>query len=182
MITREKSEAETKIENTASDLGLTVRAEFIPFRESRNFKPNATINDLSLNWRVTIECKGRHVLTTDYMAGVAHCPSYTQNMTENQARYVRQECDNGKTPTRAGGIIEGKPIKPNTADVIYSLVSDASAIDCATFEDWCADNGCDSDSIRDRATYRTCLMYGLALRHALGNDGLTRLREACEGY
>ncbi len=178
MSIREKTEAETKIEQTASDLGLSMRAEFVPFRESRNFKPNARLDDLSLNWRVTIECKGRHVLTTDYSAGIAHCPSYTQNMTENHARHVRQECEYGREKT---GQLE-RWLMPITADVIYSLVLDASAIDCATFEDWCADNGCDSDSIRDRATYRTCLMYGLALRHAIGDAGLTRLREACEGY
>ena len=58
--------------------GLTIEATFVPFSRSRfaNTKDKPNVNDLSLNWRVSLLCHGKHVLTTDYMAGVGHCPSY----------------------------------------------------------------------------------------------------------
>ncbi len=58
--------------------GITVKAEFVPFSKSRN----ATRTDTdgkpwkSLNWKVTLQRNGRDILTTDYGAGVAHCPGY----------------------------------------------------------------------------------------------------------
>ena len=53
-------------------LGLTVESVFIPFSQSRNKNEKHK----SLNWRVTVKRNGRDVLTTDYSAGIIHCPSY----------------------------------------------------------------------------------------------------------
>lgn len=55
-----------------ASLGLTVESVFVPFSRSRN---KAEKNP-SLNWKVTIKRNDREVLTTDYMAGMGHCPNY----------------------------------------------------------------------------------------------------------
>lgn len=55
-----------------ADLGLTVESRFVPFSQSRN---NGEKN-FSLNWIVTVKRNGRDVLSTDYMAGMGHCPGY----------------------------------------------------------------------------------------------------------
>ena len=54
-------------------LKLTVDAAFVPFSQSRNKAEKSP----SLNWRVTVKRDGHDVLTTDYMAGMAHCPGYS---------------------------------------------------------------------------------------------------------
>lgn len=61
-----------EIQAVIESLGLSVESEFVPWSKSRNkdeVRP-------SLNWKVTVKRDCRDVLTTDYSAGVAHCPSY----------------------------------------------------------------------------------------------------------
>lgn len=53
-------------------LGLTIDCVFVPFSQSRN-RAEKTPN---LNWVVTVKRNGRDVLTTDYSAGMGHCPGY----------------------------------------------------------------------------------------------------------
>lgn len=48
-----------------------------------------------------------------------------------------------------------KPTEPPLADVLSSLLSDASNAD-TTFEDWCGDFGYDTDSRKALATYLAC--------------------------
>lgn len=55
-----------------ADLALTVESVFVPFSQSRHKdEPHKT-----LNWRVTVKRNGRDILTTDYSAGIMHCPGY----------------------------------------------------------------------------------------------------------
>ena len=69
------TEKETQITDTAAKLGLTMTADFVPWSLSRN----AGEKDPSLNWKITLHKDGRPFLTTDYMAGSGHCPSYNQH-------------------------------------------------------------------------------------------------------
>ena len=71
---------------------------------------------------------------------------------------------------------------PTLRDVLYSLVSDADAIDCATFEDWAINYGYDTDSRSAEKAYRACLESGLKLRAMLGEEALTKLRELFQDY
>lgn len=61
-----------------ADLKLTVKSVFVPFSQSRNRdeKDEKGRTRYSLNWKVTLVRDGRDVLTTDYGAGIAHCPGY----------------------------------------------------------------------------------------------------------
>ena len=74
------------------------------------------------------------------------------------------------------------PPVPTLRDVLYSLVSDADAIDCATFEDWASNYGYDTDSRSAEKAYRACLESGLKLRAMLGEEALTKLRELFQDY
>jgi hypothetical protein len=183
------------IERTAHELGLAMRAEFVPFSKSRNAKPNPeklALSDLSLNWRVSLlkydptlakAAPGpyREFLATDYSAGVAHCPSYQWAPSWERDALVRAEVETGKK----NRFQFGKPaphgihtVAPKLADVLYSLAMDVDVLDAGSFEEWASNYGYDTDSRKAEVTYRACLEIALKLRNGLGEDGLRRLRDA----
>ena len=172
------------IKSTLCDLGLTLKSTFIPFSQSRNKVERIP----SLNWRVTVERNGREVLTTDYSAGMGHCPSYKQGarQTLDYMSAINHECETGKTARRkwsgSSTIFSGADIAPKTEDVFYSLVMDSDVMDAGGFEYWAANYGFDADSRKAEATYRACLDIALKLRAAIGDEGLSRLREAFQDY
>lgn len=166
-------------------LGLTVESEFIPFSRSRHAKPNPKISELSLNWRVTLKMNGREIVTTDYGAGVAHCPAYGEvrsfyGVTVDVAEKIRRECENGKQ-ARAHGL-SGEPIKPDSLDVLYSLVTDSEVLEHSCFEEWAGSFGYDADSRSAEKIYRACLDIALKLRSGIGDANLSALREAFTDY
>lgn len=167
-------------------LGLTVDAVFVPFSQSRNKDEKLP----SLNWRVTVKRNGRDVLACDYSAGMAHCPCYSQlkgpKTTLANDAMIRAECEKGRavfiSGPLAGQARASKPILPDPLNVLYSLHSDADALNFATFEDWAASFGYDPDSRSAEATYRACLEIGLKLRAALGEEGLAKMSEIFQDY
>lgn len=173
------------LEDVIAELGLTVSAVFVPWSKSRNFKAGAKVTERSLNWRVTLHHKGREVLTCDYTAGIAHCPSYARMRRDGRwisvadAEALEFETEAGRQSGRdAPAYLPGKAITPSTPDVIASLANDAAAIDYPEYEGWADDLGYGRDSRKGEAIYRTCLQTGLTLRAALGDPALSRLRDA----
>ncbi len=171
------------IEAAAADLGITMQAEFVPWSKSRN----ASEKHRSLNWRVSLLKNGKAFITTDYSAGVGHCPSYKQNdKTEEGSLLIAFECEHGKKGRFLASVDRvmstEKPINPAFADVVHSLVSDSDVIDHPTYESWASDLGYDADSRKGEAIYRACLDIALKLRSAIGEEGLAKLREACQDY
>lgn len=160
--------------------GLTIRAVFVPFSQSRNAKEKHP----SLNWRVTLQCKGRDVLTCDYSAGSAYCPADKKNWSEPHAKReaVRLECETGKAAREFSSLshvsANGPAIMPNDRDVIASLLLDASVLDAGGFADWAADCGYSDDSRKARAIYDECLAHALAFQAAVGAYAFAELREA----
>lgn len=185
-------ETETTIDRAAAiaALGLTVDAVFVPFSRSRNKGEKSP----SLNWRVTAKRNGRDVLTTDYSAGMAHCPGYAKKPPTDWDRPARFWVDAVcKFETEAGleaqfshwrGFTcdKSKPILPNPLDVLYSLSMDARVIHCATFEDWAMDYGYDPDSRKAETIYRACLETALKLCAAMGTEGMAQLAAIFEDY
>ncbi len=136
--------AEETINDVAASLGLTMKAEFVPWSKSRN----AGEKRPSLNWKVALYKDGQEILRTDYGAGEGHCESYKASVKELGYRnsimrdtVTRQECETGKKWRS-----EGKRYEPLLADVLHSLVSDADAIDYPTYEEWAPNLGYDPDS------------------------------------
>lgn len=179
--------ARETLQAAIDSLGFTVRAEFVPWSRSRH----TTEDRPSLNWRITVVHNGRNVLTTDYGAGSGHCPSFKQgDRSEVQRRLIAWECEHGKrgfyganTDTvMAAGLTIHKPILPDTCSVIASLVSDSDALNYPTFEEWASDHDVNPDSRAGEKTYRASLEIGLAMRRAIGDDGLRALTEACKEF
>ena len=201
-ITTELSPAD-KIKAVCVDLGLTMTAEFVPFSKSRNAVPRNGADKpwKSLNWKVTLRVTqpgtrtgtvdtGRDILTTDYGQGVAHCPSYNDKrygrpgfMSVDRDKAVTYEIETGRVYVPALAQTGTRKVPdPSIVDVVASLVLDSSVLDAASFEDWAADYGYDTDSRSAETTYRECLAVALKLRNGIGEAGLTALREACQDY
>lgn len=176
--------AREEMRAAVSALGLTMRADFVPFSQSRNKAEKIP----SLNWIVTIVRDGRDVLTTEYGRGSGHAPAGRTGMrqTGEVRRMIAYECEHGRRARympRADHIIAGTLLPgPDICDVLYSLASDSDVIDCATFEEWADNLGYDKDSRSAEKTYRACLEIALKLRAGLGEAGLTQLRQACQDY
>lgn len=181
--------ATEKIHAEMERQGISIVSVFVPWSQSRNFKAGSTCaNDRSLNWKVTIKKGDREILTTDYMAGIAHCPSYNDKdfgrpgyMSINRDNALVEETEKGRAVGHITGM-SGSTISPEIPSVIACLCSDADIIDTSSFEDWAANWGYDTDSRAAEATYRACLDTALKLRNGLGDAGFAALRTACEGY
>lgn len=165
---------------------LTVRSEFVPQSQSRNAwkgkKSEIPFKKLCLNWKVTLVHKGRDILTTDFQAGVNHCPSYEPGrVTVDVDECCRKECEDGRDYNNPSGV-RNKPILPITTDVVYSLANEAKVLDYNSSAAWADDMGYGSDSIKGKAVYDACLLNALAMRNGLGEALLAELQQACQDY
>jgi hypothetical protein len=168
---QEADERRARITAFLDEHKLTIESVFVPWKQSRN----KAEKDPSLNWRVTFKRDGREILTADYSAGSAHCPSYVQawKPTYEQRQAIERECSTGRSVKR--GDMQ-KPILPDRLDVIASFVSDAQcALNAGDFESFAADFGYDTDSRKAESIYRACADTALKLTSALGSDLLAKL-------
>jgi len=178
------SDAKEKLAAAMVDLGVTVKSVFVPWSESRRKGEQLP----SLNWLVTVQRHGRDVLTTEYSAGMAHCPGYTRYTGQRHEQHTvcQWECEHGYAGhyqscgvTRRGS---GPRLTPDAVSVLWSLSQDAAALDCPSYEEFAGEFGYDEDSRQGEAVYRACLEIALKLRAGLGEAGLAQLRDAGEGY
>ncbi len=153
-----------KMDELCAKHGLTIESKLIrsPFDKKitkingKDVKPDW--KDTSFHWSVTIG-KGKQSLTTDYYMGAGHVtvPKSIERMFKNDAiskeMYARHV----------------KPTPPEVADVVHSLVSDASALD-EPFADWASNCGYDDDSIKAKAIYDQCIELGHKIKRLLGKD------------
>lgn len=174
-----ETELRQNIQKVVDELGLTLTSTFVPWSKSRS----AGETFRTLNWKVTLLKFGREVLTTDYSAGQAYCPSYQQPPTVDSQAAVQRECETGlhnPNPRKVFGRLIS--INPKLLDVLWSLLLDADALDYSTYEEWASSLGCDEDSRKGEKIYRECLSIGLKLRNGLGEGGLKKLTEAFQDY
>jgi len=80
---------------------------------------------------------------------------------------------------RRQGLKSPKP--PKVADILYSLLSDASA-EQRNFHEWCSDYGHSLDSISALNAYRACLDTAAALRKCFSNELLAELQDLLAEY
>lgn len=174
-----------RIEAATNALGLSLSYKFVPFSMSRNKDEE----EPSLNWLVTVG-KGGQAFIIDYSSGAGYCPSYKQTWNPSrheqyaQARILRVECEHGRRCNKNSEKPEydSKTVYPKDADVINSLVLEASALDEPSFESWADNLGYDTDSRKAEAVYKACLEIALKLRAMIGDAGLRTLQEACQDY
>ena len=80
---------------------------------------------------------------------------------------------------RRQGLKSPKP--PKVADILYSLLSDASA-EQRNFHEWCSDYGYSTDSINALNVYRACLDTAAALRKCFSYELLAELQDLLAEY
>lgn len=172
------NETRTTAAETVARLGLAVAFTFIPLEMSRNrTEPRVTVN-----WRATVTRNGKPVLETDYSAGSGHLPSAKlPGCLRNVA--AKMEASSGRvarvTPGVERVVLTSTPLPPPDAlDCLACLVLDAGALDYPTFESWASDFSLNEDSREAERCYRACLDTALRLRAAVGEAGLSELREA----
>lgn len=168
-------------------LGLSVTSKFVPFSKSRNAKESYR----SLNWRVTVHFNNPDhgpnwqgaVVSTDYSAGIAHCPAYKASAkvygganSVMRSEAIERETEIGRKAQN------GAPILPDSADVIYSLILDSDVLEYSSFEEWASSFGYDPDSRNAESIYRACLEIALQLRNGLPKTVLDALRAAAQDY
>lgn len=169
--------------STARNLGLSLTWDFIPFSQAK--KPKGE-DRLTLNWRIKLTRGNRVVIDTTYTAGVAHCPGYGSRDKYSEKPIVAAECETGRvcrySVTMDQAYTTAQSINPDEADVIACLVLDCNALDYRDFEEWAESTGYDPDSRAAEAIYQTCVRHALALRAAVGEDGMTKLRDVCRDW
>lgn len=172
-----------EIEEKLLEMGLTMTTKFVPWSQSRNSKEKSP----SLNWKVTILKNGKEFITTDYMAGSGHCPSYKQTAKGyDYKQIIDSECETGFASKFGWSMSvvmadKKKPIFPKFADVMYSLSMDAEVLEY-DFEDWAGNFGYDVDSRKAENIYKDCMDIALKLNRALGSDGISTLRDLFQDY
>ena len=102
-------------------------------------------------WIITVTGKDRHPHVFDYFTGLG-------------CRKVRN-----------------KPKPPLVADILYSLLSDASA-EQRNFHEWCSDYGHSLDSISALNAYRACLDTAAELRKCFSYELLAELNTLLAEY
>lgn len=121
-------------------------------------------------WTVALAYKGAG-FATSYRTGLGHAkPAHGVtvhgDLVDTPKGAMRHE-----QAARDGYL---RPTPPAIADVVYSLVSDASSSE-QTFEDWCAEFGYDSDSRKALATYLECQATRTKLLALFGAELLAEL-------
>jgi hypothetical protein len=102
-------------------------------------------------WAVTLLDEDGHPHVFDYFTGLG--------------------CRNGRN----------EPNPPKVADLLYSLLSDATA-EQQNFHEWCSDYGHSLDSISALNAYRACLDTAAALRKCFSYELLAELRDLLAEY
>lgn len=180
--------ASEELLDTVKDLGITFEAAFVPWSKSRNAHQRNSWGDApqrNLNWVVRMRRNGVTVLVADYEQGASRCPAYddyTGDVTASQRQLrIEQECETGIATGNLAGI-SGKPIEPDYAGFMYSLIREQETMDFKSYEEWARHVGHDEDSRKFEKLYRLALENAMRLRAAVGNVGLQKLRDAAADY
>jgi hypothetical protein len=161
------------------DAGIDIASTFVPYSASRNAKPGATIEDMSLNWKVTFSKDGES-FTADYSQGIGHCPSYkfTNRITKEYATSIKAECETGHEAklSAAGQLTYHAMITLWPDEVIECLIMDSSVLEQPNFERWADDYGYDKDSRKAEAIYTECLKQSQGMQAVFGYELIEELR------
>lgn len=126
-------------------------------------------------WRVSFAA-GKSRFEADYYTGLGHRKPVKGSDQMRESKYPKKSIGYHEWAKRYI-----KPITPCAADVLYSLVSDSSAID-TSFDYWCADCGYDTDSISAFNTYQKCCEIAKELRSVFTHAQIETLRGLLEDY
>lgn len=148
------------VDNYLSELGVTFNAQYLgETTRDDNWKCD--------EYRITFT-RGTVEIKTDYYMGTGH---------RKPVKGAPTDSGRGNTLFREQWEKKYfKPIPPMAADVLYSLILDASAID-ESFEDWAANFGYDTDSRKALSTYNQCCEIGQKMRRLFTSDEREKFAE-----
>jgi hypothetical protein len=164
---------------------VAMTTEFVPFRFSRNKNEKQK----NVNWRVTVGVRQRdhHTdileksFTFEYSQGIGTIPHYDLFKRDERIQFTNEVAEYGTLP-RLSILLACRVPYPQLADIFYSLVMDASAIDHIIFEDWAESFGYDADSREAEKIYNACRESGVNLIKLIGRDGLAKLQKIYEEF
>lgn len=125
-------------------------------------------------WRFCMARKDKQTMIDSYFTGLGHREKTALGKLPHTFR-------KGTLAYEAWEKTALKPKAPTAADVLRSLILDASAID-ESFSDWCDNFGYDSDSIKALNTYNACCEIGKKLRKFFTRAEMETLREMMQDY
>lgn len=181
MNTDTQPENTDELQTFIDKLGIEYNADFIPARQTD--RPD------QINWQVALRVN-KNWVRVHYSQGVGHLPGYKQTIGRQCiADSVRQkdiisegiQHGNALKFSRNGFPSRKKLEKPSIKDILYSLVSDADALQYI-FEDWVGMFGYDTDSMKAKAVYDACIAEGISLRNMIGQGNINKLNELFQDY
>jgi hypothetical protein len=172
----------SEIDAAIAALKLDYSAVFVPHSKSRNAHSRR-----SINWHITLRKSGHRAFTFEFMQGIAHAPGC--NVGRPTLEVVDRERDaaehgeySPRNGRRSSSLSRLKLPAPLLRDVLYCLITDASALNEGCFEDWAVTFGLPTDSRKAEAIYRECLEHALQLRALIGQPAIDQLRELFQDY
>jgi hypothetical protein len=171
--------AKEQVAEVLAAAGVAMTAQHVP----TTFDPKSK-DWQHIAWRVEFSSP-RGKFSTDYRQGIGHLPA---GMVPQSGRYTVDQVERiGFTlstglvqPKQKSDMVPragAKPLaRPDAADVVYSLVMDASAADYASFEDWAADMGESTDSRKAEQTFNLCRTIALDLNRVFGAAVVEQLK------
>lgn len=129
-------------------------------------------------WKVTLSYEGRQY-TTSYKTGLGHRkPAFGVKVRRgigSDKYYTERLPDMDAKRAAKGGLTV--PQDPKIADVLSSLLLDASGSDDRSFEEWCDDFGYDADSRKALEVYLACQKSAVEIRRLLGTKLMDELSQ-----
>lgn len=168
------------------DMGLALKAEFIPNPKGDNIK-----------WSVTLCKNDKEVLTTDFSHGIGHLPKidpswhggnsgkYKQYMLKMQSDEMLSTGKQCRLIQQASGYTFkylGDLEPPSIADVVYCLMIDSEVLNYSSFEDWAESYGYDTDSRKAEKIYDACMKTALKMRNGLGDALMAKISELLQDF
>lgn len=206
----ERLEREAAIQTFLHDAGLDLSIIFVPWKFSRNYKPDwkpgDSRTDLNFNYRVNIVRTDKdgtlYYGPFDYSMGVGHSLTgeprpnltYHRNLQYKAILKETETGEYGRESTEFAAEVKsrklsehikehGRAIRPDHLDVWYCLVMDAmTAINCTTFSDFCLEFDYDDNSIKDKTLYESMQDNYNQLSKAITRAELETLSELFQDY
>lgn len=157
-----------------------------------------TVNDeLQFQFAIQVSRNGKAFYSGPYSMGYGHLKfpkhanqfyHYTDaeaSIIESAARKAFPDLKAYKNQDFVRGLLlklaTKQKLTPSLADVMHSLLLDARCGD-NSFKDFCAELGCDDDSISAKETWEACNKTHYAMRDAFTTEERAKLDEAFQDY
>ncbi len=178
------SEESKKIEETLTELGYAIESSGARGEVRGDWPCMAYAVQIFRNKRMI--WTGAYRMGTGYRGPFPASPGQSSQWPFAASLYYalkanRNLVDKQLVADASAWIANRNKVRPPLADVIYSLLSDASGAD-ETFSDWCGNYGYSDDSIKAREIYDTCRDIASALRRGIPAAELKTLEILFKNY